>query len=90
MKRKGSFFVYIVQCSKGTYYTGYTTDLDNRINKHNDGSGAKYLRGKAPVKLVYAREYRYFKDAFKAEIEVKKLSRKKKEELVKNHPLNWN
>ena len=82
IKRKGSFFVYIVQCSRGTYYTGYTTDLDNRIKKHNDGTGAKYLRGRAPVKLVYAREYRYFKNAVKAEIEVKKLTRREKEDLI--------
>ena len=82
IKRKGSFFVYIVQCSRGTYYTGYTVDLDNRIKKHNDGTGAKYLRGRAPVKLVYAREYRYFKNAVKAEIEVKKLTRREKEDLI--------
>lgn len=87
IKRKGSFFVYIVQCSKGTYYTGYTSDLKNRMKKHNDGTGAKYLKGKGPVKLVYAREYRYFKNAFKAEIEIKKLPRKKKEALIRGSPL---
>ncbi len=80
--RKRSFFVYIVQCSRGTFYTGYTVDLDNRIKKHNDGTGAKYLRGRAPVKLVYAREYKYYKNAFKAEIEIKNLKRKEKEELI--------
>ncbi|GBE03417.1 GIY-YIG nuclease superfamily protein [bacterium BMS3Abin09] len=85
IKRTGSFSVYIVRCSKGTFYTGYTTDLDNRIKKHNDGTGAKYLRGKGPIKLVYAREYRYFKNAVKAEIEIKKLKRKQKEELIRKH-----
>lgn len=83
IKRKGSFIVYIVQCSRGTYYTGYTSDLESRIKKHNDGTGAKYLRGKGPVKLVYAREYRYFKNAFKAEIKIKLLTRGKKDELIK-------
>ena len=87
IKRRGSFFVYIVQCSRGTYYTGYTIDLDNRIKKHNDGTGAKYLKGKGPVKLVYVREYRYFKNAFNAEIRIKKLPREKKEELVKDYSL---
>jgi len=87
IKRKGSFFVYIVQCSRGTYYTGYTSDLENRIKLHNNGIGAKYLKGKGPVKLVYAREYKYFKIAFKEEIRIKKLSRGKKEELIKEHTL---
>ena len=83
IKRKGSFIVYMVQCSRGTYYTGYTIDLENRINKHNDGRGAKYLRGKGPVKLVYAREYKYYKNAVKAEVEIKKLSRKEKEHFIR-------
>jgi len=87
MKRKGSFFVYIVQCSRGTYYTGYTVDLENRLKKHNDGTGAKYLRGKGPVKLVYAREYKYYKNAVKAEIAIKKLTRKEKEDFVGACPL---
>jgi putative endonuclease len=82
IKRKGSFFVYIVQCSRGTYYTGYTSDLKKRIELHNSGKGAKYLKGKGPVKLVYAREYKYFKNAFKAEIEIKKLTRSEKENLI--------
>ena len=82
MKRKGSFFVYIVLCSRGTYYTGYTSDLEKRIKLHNSGTGAKYLRGRAPVKLVYAREYKYYKNAVKAEIAIKKLTRKQKDELT--------
>lgn len=88
MKRKGSFFVYIVQCTRGTFYTGYTNDLGNRIKLHNSGKGAKYLRGKGPVKLVYAREYRYFKNAVNAEIEIKKLTRKEKEEFIKEQTSN--
>lgn len=83
IKRSGNFFVYIVECKKGTFYTGYTNDLDKRIELHNSGKGAKYLRGKGPVKLVYVREYRYYKNAVKAEISIKNLPRKKKEELIK-------
>jgi putative endonuclease len=85
MKRKGRFFVYIVRCSKGTYYTGYTTDLVRRIKQHNDGSGAKYLRGKAPVELVFAREYKYYKNAINAEIAIKNLTRQEKEDLIAEH-----
>jgi len=85
IKRKGNFFVYIVECSNGTYYTGYTNNLDNRIKLHNNGNGAKYLRGKAPVKLVYAKEYKYYKNALNAERNLKKLTRKRKEGLIRNY-----
>ncbi len=85
IKRKGSFFVYIVQCSRGTLYTGYTIDLEKRLKLHDNGKGAKYLRGKGPVKLVYAREYKYYKNAVKSEIQIKKLKKKQKEELIMEH-----
>ena len=89
-KRKGSFFVYIVQCSRGTLYTGYTIDLEKRLKLHNNGKGAKYLRGKGPIKLVYAKEYKYYKNAVKAEVEIKKLTRKQKQNLVAERPLDLN
>jgi putative endonuclease len=85
IKRKDTFFVYIVECSYGTYYTGYTNNLDNRIKLHNNGNGAKYLRGKAPVKLAYAKEYKYYKNALKAERNLKKLTRKRKEDLIRSY-----
>jgi len=81
-KRKGRFHVYIVVCADGTYYTGSTGDLKKRIELHNKGRGAKYLRGKRPVELVYARPYRYYKSALNAEREIKKLTRAKKESLT--------
>ena len=82
IKREGRFFVYILQCKDGTYYTGYTNDLENRIALHNSGNGAKYLRGKLPVKLVYAKEYHYYKNALRGERKIKKLTRKQKEKLI--------
>jgi len=78
-----TYYVYIVECSDGTYYTGYTIDLENRIRLHNNGRGAKYTRSKRPVKLVWCEEYKCFKEAVKREAEIKKLTRKQKEELVK-------
>ena len=83
VKRKGKFFVYIVQCSNGTYYTGFTNNLENRIALHNSGNGAKYLKGKLPVRLVYAKEYKYYKNALKAERQLKKLTRKQKLNLIR-------
>ncbi len=84
-KRKGVFFVYIIQCIDGSYYTGYTNDLERRIKEHNRGKGSKYVRGKRPVTLVYARSYGYYKNALRGEREIKKLERKKKEDLVKSY-----
>ena len=83
IERSGKYYVYIVRCTSGTYYTGYTNDLDARIKLHNKGHGAKYLRGKGPVELVYAKEYCYYKNALHAERNVKKLTRAQKEELIR-------
>jgi putative endonuclease len=83
MKRSGKFYVYIVKCCDGTYYTGSTNDLEKRIGEHNNGKrGAKYLRGKRPVKLVWRKEYNYYKRALQAETRIKQLSHSEKQELV--------
>ncbi|MBF0532588.1 MAG: GIY-YIG nuclease family protein [Candidatus Omnitrophica bacterium] len=82
IKHKGPFFVYMVRCSRGTLYTGYTNDLDNRLKLHNSGRGAKYLRGRAPVRLVYLKKYRIYQSALAAEREIKKLTRPQKEQLI--------
>lgn len=82
IKRKGRFHVYIVMCKNGTYYTGYTNNLENRIKLHNKGDGAKYLKGKSPITLVYSKEYVYFKNALNAERRIKTLTRKRKEALI--------
>jgi putative endonuclease len=86
--RKGRFFVYIVQCGDGTYYTGYTKDLENRIALHKSGKGAKYVKYKLPAELVYAKEYRYYKLAITEEKRVKTLTREQKSELVKSYADN--
>jgi len=82
--RKGRFFVYIVECADGTYYTGYTPDLDNRLKAHNSGKGAKYTRSRRPVKLIWQRECETFKKAVSEEARIKRLDRAQKEELVQN------
>ncbi len=75
----------MVRCTDGTYYTGSTNNLEARIKLHNAGNGAKYLRGKGPVKLVYAKQYRYYKLALQAEARLKKLTRGEKEVLVEQY-----
>jgi putative endonuclease len=82
-KREGIFYVYIVQCLNGAYYTGSTNNLEKRIELHNKGNGAKYLKGKSPVKLAYVKEYKYYKNAIHAERNIKKLTREQKEGLVR-------
>jgi len=90
LARKSKRWVYIVQCRNGTYYAGSTNNIENRIKLHNKGHGAKYLRGKLPVKLVYAKEYRYYKNALRAERNIKNLTREQKERLVRNYNENKN
>ena len=85
IKRHGVFYVYIVQCKNGTYYTGYTSHLENRIKAHNTKQGAKYLRGKGPVTLVYAKAYKYYKHALNEERRIKKMRRGEKELLIRKY-----
>jgi putative endonuclease len=81
--RKSKYWVYIVQCRDGTYYTGYTNDLESRVALHNRDDGAKYLRNRLPVKLVYAKEYHYYKNALRRERNIKKMTRKQKDKLIR-------
>lgn len=76
---------YIVQCSDGTLYTGWTVDIDRRVSQHNEGKGAKYTKTRRPVKLVYIEEQPDKKTALKRERAIKALSRKKKLELFVGH-----
>jgi len=76
-------FVYILRCRDGTFYTGYTVDIDKRCIKHNSGKGAKYTRSRLPVRLVYWMEFDTKPDAMKYEYEVKQLSRKEKIKLLR-------
>ncbi len=78
-----SFYVYIVECSDGTYYCGYTNNLDSRMKVHNySKTGAKYTKSRRPVKLVYSEKISSKIHAMKREIQIKKLSRSKKEMLI--------
>ena len=72
----------MVKCRDGTYYTGSTNDLEARLKLHNTGDGAKYLRGRGPVNLVYAKEYRYYKNVLRAERYLKRQTRQYKGELI--------
>jgi len=80
-----SYYVYILECSDRTLYTGFTTNIEKRIEDHNGGRvGAKYTRSRRPVKLVYVQTCRTLSDALKREAEIKRLSRAKKLLLTEN------
>lgn len=79
-------YVYILKCSDGTFYTGWTTDIETRVNTHNSGSGAKYTRGRRPVSLVYYEELPDRSAALKREAAIKRLPRNKKLELIASNP----
>ena len=81
MKRN---YTYMVKCSDGTLYTGWTTDLEHRVKAHNDGEGAKYTRSRRPVELVYYEEYATKAEAMKREYSIKQHTRKQKEKLIEN------
>jgi len=72
------YFVYILECSDGTLYTGLTADLNRRVREHNARQGAKYTRSRAPVSLVYKEMVRSKSDALRREIQIKKLRRSSK------------
>ena len=75
-------YTYIVKCADGTFYTGWTTDVDRRVKCHNDGKGAKYTRPRLPVELVYYEVFESKEEAMRREAAIKKLSRERKELLV--------
>lgn len=84
-----SQYVYILHCADNTYYTGWTTDIQNRIKNHNTGKGARYTKNRRPVKLVHLEEFETKSQALKREYEIKQFTRKEKEELIQsgNHLL---
>jgi putative endonuclease len=79
-------YMYILECSDGTYYTGSTKYLDLRIEQHQSGEGAKYTAKRLPIKLIYYEEYDRIDDAFYREKQVQGWSRKKKDALIKGEP----
>ncbi|MEH2944253.1 GIY-YIG nuclease family protein [Lachnospiraceae bacterium KK002] len=81
MKEKENV-TYILQCSDGTLYTGWTNNLEKRLEQHNAGKGAKYTRGRGPVKLLYQEAHETKQEAMQREAWIKKLTRKEKEALI--------
>ena len=80
-------YTYILRCSDGTLYTGWTSDIDKRLLAHNAGKGAKYTRGRLPVQLVYWEESPSRSDAQIRERSIQKLNKSQKEKLIESFPI---
>jgi len=79
-----SFYVYILLCCDGSFYTGYTKDLDARTRLHENGKGAKYTKTHKPKKIAYFELFDTRSKAMKREREIKKLSHQQKLDLARS------
>ena len=75
--------VYILECCDGTLYTGWTNDIEKRLKAHNAGTASKYTRSRTPVTLVYSEALPTREKALSREIQIKRLTKEKKLELIK-------
>ena len=82
-----SCYCYILQCSDGTFYTGWSTDPERRVAQHNKGVGAKYTSTRRPVKLVYLEPQSNRTEAMKRELAIKKMKRVQKIRLAEGQRL---
>ena len=79
-------YTYIVKCSDGSLYTGWTNDLEKRIRAHNDGKGAKYTKSRRPVVLAYYEAFQTKEEAMRREWEIKQLDREQKMKMIREGP----
>ncbi len=77
-----SCYCYIVECADGSFYTGWTTNLERRVKTHNAGRGARYTRMRRPVKLVYHEPQPNRSSAMKRERAIKTMTRERKQKLI--------
>jgi predicted GIY-YIG superfamily endonuclease len=80
-----SYYVYILRCKDGSYYTGHAKDVEKRVEMHKKGRGARYTRMHEPEKLVYIEEFESRGEAMRRERRIKTLSHNKKQQLIKSN-----
>lgn len=78
-------YTYILECKDGTYYTGWTNNLNKRLKDHNDGKGAKYTKARLPVSLIYYEEFQTKEEAMSREYAIKQMTRSEKSKLVNKY-----
>ena len=79
------YYVYVLLCKDGSYYTGYAKDVKRRVEQHRKGQGAKYTRMHKPEKMAYIEKFESRGEAMKREREIKSLSHNKKQQLANSH-----
>ena len=75
-------YTYILRCKDNSLYTGWTNNLEKRIEAHNAGRGAKYTKARLPVELVYYEKFETKEEAMKREFAIKQLTKREKETLI--------
>ncbi len=78
-------YTYIVKCADGSLYCGWTNHLQERVAAHNSGRGAKYTKSRRPVELVYYEEFGTKEEAMRREVQIKRMERAAKLELINNN-----
>ena len=81
-----SAYTYLLRCSDGTLYCGWTDNIEKRLAAHNSGKASKYTRSRLPVKLVYFETFETKQEAMSREARIKRLSRREKLALVNPPP----
>lgn len=76
-------YTYVVECKDGTFYTGWTNNLEKRIDDHNGGRGAKYTKARRPVTLVYYETFETKEEAMRREYAIKQMRRGEKEKMIR-------
>lgn len=87
MEKVKQWVLYILECKDGTLYTGITNDLVHRLAAHRAGKGAKYTRGRGPLTLRYLESCEDMSHALQREVQIKKLTRKQKQDLCQSADL---
>lgn len=82
------YYVYILLCKDGSYYTGYARDVKRRVEQHKKGQGARYTKMHEPEKIVYMKGFNSLSEAIKVERKIKSLSHSKKQQLVNLYDKN--
>lgn len=82
MEKTAEHLFYVLECKDGSYYAGYTNNLERRVRVHNEGKGAKYTRAKRPVRCIYFEAFETKRAAMQAEYQFKQLTRDAKERYI--------
>ena len=82
-----SHYVYMVRCANGSFYTGYTKDVEQRIATHNAGKGGRYTRAHRPVALVACWQFPTQRSAMQVEYQIKQMPRSRKDEIAEGREI---